>query len=147
MDAAWLDSLITGFEDGTWPGAKFHHLEHLAIAVHYLTTEPDPMTVLRSKIKSYNVSQGGENTEVRGYHETITRFWLEVVRGYVTTQPLGLSKLEITKRVTEEFAAKRDIFRGYYDFDVLASKEARTAWIQPNQAPPGTTSIFPTPSV
>ena len=104
------------------------------------------MSRLRADIKRYNVSQGGENTADRGYHETITRFWLEVVRGYIASLPAGLSKLEITRRVTDQFAARRDLFRDYYNFDVLGSREARADWIPPNQAPPGTTSIFPTPS-
>ena len=146
MDAAYLESLISGFEDGTWPGSEFRHLQHLAIAVHYLWADPDPMSRLRGSIKRYNLTQGGENTEERGYHETITRFWLEVVRDYIASLPAGLSKLEITRRVTGEFASKRDLFRDYYDFDVLKSREARATWIPPNQAPSGVTSIFPTPS-
>jgi len=146
MDEAYLASLIAGFKDGSWPGSDFHHSHHLAIAVHYLESEPEPMTVLRDSIRRYNVSQGGENTEDRGYHETITRFWLEIVRRYMATLPAGLSRLEITRRVIDEFAPQRDLFRRYYDFDVLASREARANWIAPNQAPPGTTSIFPTPS-
>lgn len=146
MDAPYLDSLVSGFESGTWPGAEFRHLQHLAIAVHYIGACPDPMGRLRDEIKRYNLSQGGQNTEDRGYHETITRFWLEVVRGYIESLPAGLSKLEITRRVTEAFASQRDAFRDYYDFDVLNSREARAVWIPPNQAPPGITSIFPTPS-
>lgn len=146
MDALYLDSLVSGFESGTWPGPEFHHLQHLAIAVHYIGACPDPMSRLRDEIKRYNLSQGGQNTEDRGYHETITRFWLEAVRGYMASLPAGLSKLEITRRVTDEFASKRDLFRDYYNFDVPTSREARAVWIPPNQAPPGITSIFPTPS-
>jgi len=146
MDAPYLDSLVSGFEDGTFPGSEFHHRQHLAIAVRYIREVPDPMNGLRNDIKRYNVSQGGQNTEDRGYHETITRFWFEIVRSYVESLPAGLSKLEITCRVTDEFATRRDLFRDYYDFDVLTSREARACWIPPNQTPPGTTSIFPTPS-
>jgi hypothetical protein len=145
MDEAYLRSLIAGFEDGSWPVADFHHMQHLAVAVHYLAEDPEPMDTLRARIMRYNVSQGGENTEDRGYHETITRFWLEVVHAYMAGLPEGLSRVEVTRRVVEEFAPKRDLFREYYDFDVLKSREARARWIPPNQSP-GVTSILPTPS-
>jgi len=145
MDETYLRSLIAGFEDGSWPVAEFHHMQHLAVAVHYLTEDPVPMDTLRDRIRRYNVSQGGENTEDRGYHETITRFWLEIVRAYIAALPAGLTPVDVTRRVVEEFAPKRDLFRDYYDFDVLKSREARAVWIPPNQSP-GVTSIFPTPS-
>jgi hypothetical protein len=45
--------------------------------------------------------------------------------------PSGLSKPEIARRVAAEFAPKRDLFREYYDFDVLKSRVARAEWIPP----------------
>jgi hypothetical protein len=141
-----IRSLVAGFKDGSWPGKEFRHLHHLVVAVHYIAEEADPLGALRVDIRRYNVSQGGENTEDRGYHETITRFWVEIVRDYAAGLPPGLSRTEVTNRVVEAFATQRDLFREYYDFDVLASREARANWIPPNQTPPGTTSIFPTPS-
>lgn len=149
MDETYLRSLIAGFEDGSWPVAEFRHMQHLAVAVHYIAENsspyPEPIDTLRDRIKRYNVSQGGENTEDCGYHETITRFWLEVVAAYIAGLPSGLTRVEVTSRVVEEFAPKRDLFRQYYNFDVLKSREARARWIPPNQAP-GVTSILPTPS-
>ena len=126
--------------------AEWRHLHHLVIAVHYIREAPDPMSSLRDGIRNYNLSQGGENTEDRGYHETITRFWLEIVRAYIAGLPAGLPRVEVTRRVVEEFTPQRDLFVSYYDFDVLKSRHARAVWIPPNQAPPGITSIFPTPS-
>jgi hypothetical protein len=135
MDEEFLASLIAGFENGTWPNSDFRHLHHLVIAVHYITVYAVPMDKLRDDIKRYNVNQGGANTEDRGYHETITRFWVETVSRYMASLPPGLSQLEITRRVTGEFAGKRDLFRDYYDFDILESREARAGWVAPNQAP------------
>ncbi len=98
------------------------------------------MDRLRDRIRAYNVSQGGENTEDRGYHETITRFWLETVIAYRESLPAGLSRLETARRVVEEFAPRRDLFRDCYEFDVLKSREARKRWI-----PPGSIADLQTP--
>jgi hypothetical protein len=137
---AALTAFLSAFEDGTWPGADFRHAHHLAVAVCYLFEEPDPMDRLRDRIRAYNVSQGGENTEDRGYHETITRFWLETVIAYRESLPAGLSRLETARRVVEEFAPRRDLFRDCYEFDVLKSREARKRWI-----PPGSIADLQTP--
>ena len=146
MEDDFIRSLVSGFKDGSWPGKEFRHLHHIVIAVHYIAEEPDPMPVLRAEISRYNLSQGGENTADRGYHETVTRFWVEVVRAHMQSLPEGLSRTDITRRVADEFADRRDLFREYYDFDVLASRDARAHWIPPNQTPPGATGIFPAPS-
>ena len=99
-DAALADFLAR-FEDGTWPVADFHHTHHLAIAACYVGEggHPggDPMDRLRARIRHYNVCQGGENTEDRGYHETITRFWVEVVSRFTASLPAGLPRIEVAR--------------------------------------------------
>lgn len=146
MESEFIDAVVAGFEDGSWPGKDWRHLHHLVIAVHYIEVDPDPLARLRTEIRRYNLSQGGKNTEDSGYHETLTRFWLEIVRAYMKTLPAGLTKAETVTCVCDELAPRRDLFRDYYSFDVVASRPARAAWIPPDQAPAGVTSIFPTPS-
>lgn len=89
------------------------------------------MERLRENIRSYNVRQGGENTEDRGYHETITRFWFEVVAGYRAALEPGLPRVEVARLVVARFESQRDLFREYYDFDVVQSREARARWVPP----------------
>jgi hypothetical protein len=136
-DAA-LATFLARFEDGSWPIAEWRHKHHLAVAACYLAEgNAVAMDRLRSNIKRYNVSQGGENTEDRGYHETITRFWVEVVSRYVASLQAGLQAglpmVEIARLVVAKFESRRDLFREYYDFDVVKSREARAAWIPPSR--------------
>jgi hypothetical protein len=138
-----LESFRTRFEDRSWPGAEFRHRQHLAIAVCYIMDCPAPMDALRESIRTYNLSQGGANTEDRGYHETITRFWVEVVRSYMASLPAGLSRFEIATLVVEKFASQRDLFQDYWDFDVLKSREARATWIEPVKPLPEPQSFSP----
>jgi hypothetical protein len=131
---ASLSALLAGFEDGSWPIAEWRHKHHLAVAACYLADEGEaPMDRLRAGIKRYNLSQGGENTEDRGYHETITRFWVEIVSRYMASLPPRLPRLEIARLVVARFESQRDLFREYYDFDVVKSRAARAAWIPPSR--------------
>ena len=130
-DEAALQSLIAGFEDGTWPGAQWRHSSHLALAACYILDYPDAMNLLRTRIARYNESQGGKNTPDSGYHETITRFWVEIISRLMADLPPGLTRLEVARRVVACFGDRRDLFRDYYDFDVVTSREARATWVPP----------------
>jgi hypothetical protein len=130
-DSASLQRLLTGFEDGTWPIAEWHHTAHLAVCSCYVLDGPDAMDRLRVRIASYNECQGGKNTPESGYHETLTRFWVEVVRDAIDSLPDGLSRLEVAQRIVAAFGHRRDLFREYYVFDVVGSREARAGWIPP----------------
>jgi len=130
-----LAAFVAGFENGTWPGAEFTHAAHLALGACYILHGGDALARLRANIPRYNVSQGGVNTEDRGYHETLTCFWHNVIRDFIATLPPGRSRLEIARAVVEEFAPKRELFTAYYDFDVVKSREARARWIPPGSRP------------
>jgi hypothetical protein len=126
-----LDALLAGFEDGTWPKGQWTHAAHLATGACYILRGDDALDRLRANIPRYNVSQGGANTEDSGYHETLTCFWHNVIRDFIGTLSAGSDRLTVVREVVTEFAPKRDLFRQYYDFDVVNSREARAKWIPP----------------
>ena len=129
-DAA-LAALIAGFEDGSWPIARWTHAAHLALGASYILDGNTALDRLRVNIPRYNVSQGGANTEDSGYHETLTRFWHNVIRDFIRSLPADLDCLAVVREVVKEFAPQRDLFKRYYDFDVVNSREARAKWIPP----------------
>jgi hypothetical protein len=133
---AALQALIAGFEDGSWPKAQWTHAAHLTLGACYILEGDSALDRLRTGIPRYNVSQGGKNTEDSGYHETLTCFWHDVIRDFIATLPSGLDRLAISRAVVTEFAPQRDLFRQYYDFDVVNSREARAKWIPPTIRPP-----------
>jgi len=128
-----LAALLSHFEAGTWPIADWRHIHHLAVAACYIRENLNSMDRLRDSIKHYNLSQGGRNTEDSGYHETLTRFWVEVITNYLESLPSGLPRLEVARLVVANFASQRDLFQTYYDFDVVKSREARQVWIPPSR--------------
>lgn len=139
-----LCSLVQGFEAGTWPAANWKHEQHVMLAACYILDYPDALERLRTGIPAYNVSQGGKNTADSGYHETLTIFWYLILRKFLTGIP-GMSRLESIHAAVREFAPKRDLFRDYYDFDVVKSTEARATWIPPTVGTPDILPPLPAP--
>lgn len=131
MDEGAIEELVRGVENGTWPGKEFKHAQHLILAASYIMDGNDALERLRTGIPRYNISQGGQNTEDSGYHETLTCFWYWIIRGFIGQLPPGLSRVETVERVVNEYAPQRDLFTKYYDFDVVKSREARKVWMAP----------------
>ncbi len=134
---AELDEFLRDFETGAFPASRWDHRAHLAMAAGYLTrmTPAAALPFLRERIKAYNESQGGRNTETSGYHESLTVFWIGIVARHLEGLDPRLSRVEKTRSVVETFGAQRGLFRAYWSFDVVASVEARAKWIPPDAAP------------
>lgn len=133
---AALASFLEGFETGSWPGPEWKHVHHVIMAACYLTDLPlDTATqTIRTGIQRYNLSQGGQNTDTSGYHETLTIFWIRIIHRFLDTLPAGQSRLENARAVAAEFGPQRDLFKPYWSFDIVNSVEARRAWLPPNLA-------------
>ena len=128
---ATLTDFVNAFETGTFPGKQWKHAEHIALAACYLHAMPvsEALERARDRIRAYNESQGGKNTEDSGYHETLTVLWLLIVDQAIDRK---LSRVEAARAITTQFASQRDIYHDYYSFDLLTSREARARWIEPD---------------
>lgn len=79
-----LQALIIAFEARTLPKSMWTHEAHLAVACWYIWHYPfnEAVERIRLAIKKYNEAVGTPNTEISGYHETITCFWMQVLVNY-----------------------------------------------------------------
>ena len=70
---------LTRFQQGTLPRPLWTHAAHLAIGAWHLLSydENEAIQRVRTGIRHYNECAGIQNTADSGYHETLTRFWLE----------------------------------------------------------------------
>jgi hypothetical protein len=128
-----IDAFLAAFEAGTLPKEEFTHAGHLlagACYVHMLG-EAEAIAHMRQSVRSFNEAVGGKNTDTGGYHETITIFWIMVLVALRLSQP-ELSRADFAVHVVQEYRNRRDLFRSFYHFDVLASVEARRNWIAPS---------------
>jgi hypothetical protein len=129
---AW-STLVADFEAGCLPWSAWRHPQHLAVTSWYIWHEglATATIELPGRIRAFNASHGVVTTLTRGYHETLTRFWLLRVADVWDRRPALEAPLEAHARVQTELADKNLPF-SYYSRERLMSKEARKDWLAPD---------------
>ncbi len=89
---------------------------------------------VRAGIKRYNVTCGVVDSPTRGYHETITRFYMLLVGRYLAECDDRSDWVAVTNRLFELHGHK-DAPLAYYTRDRLMSAEARAGWVPPDLRP------------
>jgi len=133
---AEIDAFLAAFEGCTLPKAEWTHSAHLltgACYVHGMQREA-ALAKMRECVRRYNDSVGGKNTETSGYHETVTVMWIRLLDG-LRRESIPMDRAQFAALAVEQFASRRDIFREYYDFDLVSSTEARLRWVAPTLKP------------
>ena len=126
-----------GMSGRTLPKAEWTHAAHFAAAVWLIRTLPEggPERDMPDLIRAYNLSIGNENSDTAGYHETITRASLHVVRKVLSTHrgypPLDLA----TNAVLDAGYADKDWLLKHWRRETLFSVKARRDWVEPDLQP------------
>ena len=129
-----IDDFLAAFELGTLPKERWTHGAHLLAGASYVHALGQASAVdhMRLCVRRNNEAVGGKNTATSGYHETTTVFWIKILDALLLdTQPI--SRAHFAALAVERFELRRDLFRNFYDFDIVASTEARAAWIPPTR--------------
>jgi hypothetical protein len=130
--------LVARFEDGTLPKTDWTHQAHLAVALWYASRLPfeEALAVVREGIRRVNAAHRVATTPTGGYHETITRFYMMVIFGYVAEEA-GETGSDWAARVNRLLAryGARDLPLRHYTKDLLMSPEARFGWVEPDLRP------------
>src|ERR1041384_547432 len=89
--------LVCEFEACTLARERWTHEAHLTVGLWYLMQheEAEATRLIRAGIKRYNQACGIAQTETSGYHETITLFYVRVIRRYLARAPkkMGVDEL------------------------------------------------------
>lgn len=131
-----IDAFLAAFESGTLAKERFTHAGHLltgACFVHSLG-EAAAVDHMRLCVRRFNEAVGGKNTETSGYHETITVFWIKILAALQAANA-RLPRADFAAFAVEQYRDRRDLFQEFYDFDPVASTEARRTWIAPTVKP------------
>jgi hypothetical protein len=128
-----IADFVAQFEAGTLPKERWTHGAHLLTGAWYVhTLGVEAATArMRERVKAYNLAVGGMNTETAGYHETLTVFWIKRLALFRQQQG-DPARVAFCAAAVREFEGRRGILREFYGFDVIASREARLAWIAPD---------------
>ena len=128
--------LIEGFESGTLPKNQWTHYAHFVMALWYTYHQPlhQARQSIKKGIKHYNESAGGKNTIDSGYHETITELYIRIIVCYQLS--FGEATFaNLLKNLSEQKFIDKAFPFTYYTKELLMSKEARMAWVNPDIAP------------
>ncbi|OJJ23559.1 hypothetical protein BKI52_04120 [marine bacterium AO1-C] len=124
--------LVRGFLDLSLEEKKFTHEAHLTVAIWYLSWYPlDKATdLIRDNIRQFNVAKGGENTDSRGYHETITVFYMKIVKQFLTNQQNAPELAHLANTLINSEMGQQDYLLQFYSKDYLFSVEARRNFVE-----------------
>lgn len=120
----------------TLPRPDWTHEAHLAATTYLLLKRPDidMDRELPDIIRRYNESVGGVNSDVEGYHETITRVFLRGVRLFLAEADPSEPLHELVNELLLSPMGKRDWPLRFYSPELLYSVEARREFVRPDVA-------------
>lgn len=127
-----IEQLVESFEACTVAPAEFDHGAHLVVALWYLSELPATRAEerMRAGLRRYTAHHNAEAM----YNETITLFWLKLIRHFLTcadaTRPLA-------ERANELLATYDDskLVFDYYSRALIQTPEAKASWVEPDLKP------------
>ncbi|MCK6439034.1 MAG: hypothetical protein L6Q71_02395 [Planctomycetes bacterium] len=132
-----LNDLVRCWQNCTLPFEQWApHTSHMATTVWHLRNYPfeEAERRMREGIPRYNHAHG----KFTGYHETVTRFYIRIVRDAIKRLDKTQSTAELANAVIASLGASREdrlkLMREYYSFadTMFTSDEARKSWIEPD---------------
>jgi hypothetical protein len=130
VEIAWL---VNEFEACTLARERWTHEAHLTVGLWYLMRheEREATRLIRAGIKRYNQACGIAETPTSGYHETITLFYVRVIRRYLARAPKEAGVDELVRGLLAT-CGDRQLPLKYYSRERLFSWTARTSWVEPD---------------
>jgi len=130
------DRITRAFLARTLAKTEWTHQAHLHVGLWHALNYPDPaaLDLLRERIRAYNAATGVANTATAGYHETITRFYLHVIRKFMCSAGTSLPIDDLAQALIAQWGDKNLPLR-YYSPERLFSVAARRGWLEPDLAP------------
>lgn len=128
-----IAKFIRDFEACTLPRARWTHQAHLLVGLWYLSNHsPDKaLAIVRMRIRAYNEAVGTANTDTSGYHETLTRLFLNGIAAHMD-QHSDASLPDSLALLLEAPLARNEWPLWYYSRERLYSVLARRQWVAPD---------------
>ncbi|WP_372370246.1 hypothetical protein [Candidatus Uabimicrobium sp. HlEnr_7] len=129
-----IEEFIHHFEQGTLQKESWTHEAHFIIALWYLLQNPLPTVLenLPEAIKKNNIALGIPNNEERGYHKTITYFYIFSINNYIKQQNIESLSIEHFQQLLTADIINKNYPLQFYSSRLLFSIDARKNWIKPD---------------
>jgi hypothetical protein len=130
-----IERVVRGFEDCETRPEDFTHGAHLTVALWYLNRLG--MSEATAKMRR-NLLRFINHYKEQGYNETITVFWLRVVRRFMEASTAGeaggRSMTEMANELTANYNDSRLIY-DYYSKELLSTQAAKAEFVEPDLRP------------
>jgi hypothetical protein len=133
---AEIERLGEGLLACTLAREEWTHEAHLAATTYLLLRRPDVdlSAELPGIIRRFNESVGGVNSDIEGYHDTITRVFLHGVRLFVSETDFKAPLHVLVNELLRSPMGRRDWPLRFYSRERLFSVEARRNFVAPDVA-------------
>ncbi|MEO7912578.1 MAG: hypothetical protein ABIV47_23255 [Roseiflexaceae bacterium] len=127
-----IAQLVHAFEAATLAPQQFDHHAHMTVALWYLSQLPfaEATTVMRTNIQHFAAS----HQQNQLYHETITGFWMRLLRHILDRAEPNQPFAELVYRTITTWGSMEVFFR-HYSRECAFSAEARQHWVEPDLLP------------
>ncbi|WP_203073585.1 hypothetical protein [Falsiroseomonas ponticola] len=129
---------MQALRDATLPKARWTHKGHVAATAGLMLLHPGlpPEDALPGLIRRLNDSHGVPNNDMRGYHHTITLFFVAALRAALAADDASLPPhARVNAVLAGPLGAGKRIMASYWSEAVLFSVAARRGWVAPDLAP------------
>jgi|SRR5579864_3437922 hypothetical protein len=123
-----IREVVEKFETCGYAAEEFTHARHLTVACWYLSTLPPEAALVRMRdgLLRFTAHHGKH-----GYHETLTRFWMLLLEGFLAGQPSTAPIMDRVNCAVEHVEHKEIVFE-YYSRERVASETAKREWVEPD---------------
>ncbi len=125
-----IAEVVRSFEDATISRDNWGHAEHLTVAIHYLSLYDIETATDKMRSGLFNLLTNGFGVDLSKempYHETLTIFWMRVVREFNESKNEE-SLLEKTNELISAY--NKDYPLLFYSREFLFSNEARARFVE-----------------
>ncbi len=126
------DEFVQQFESCAFPFDQWHHRAHVKLAYLYLIRFgfAGASRKLREGIRAYNAANQIPDEPTRGYHETLTIFWLRIIE--MTVQEYGQRETADAFFEFHPQLSQKKINRLFYSSDLFMSSRAKKEFVEPD---------------
>lgn len=130
------ERLAREFLSRSLPKPEWTHEAHLKVGLWHVLRHPqdEALELLRERIRAYNESVGGVNSDTAGYHETITGLYVRLIANFVEGADRRRGIEDLARELIER-CGDRQLPLRYYSRERLESSEARLTWLEPDLQP------------
>jgi len=130
-----IEAVVRGFESCAMKPSDFDHCAHMTVAFSYLHLSKLSVTDATERMRAGLYRFLDHNgVDRRKYNETITIFWIKLVRRFLEGIDTERHIADIANEMLETFGNAQLIFE-YYNKERLSTEEARAGWVEPDKKP------------